>query len=70
VIWIGPHEDEVDHMARLTKPLPPERWPWGPPSWHEDSCLLHRDHDEMFAIGRHVYCDCMASDPSTEESET
>lgn len=39
-------------------PIPPERWPYGPPEVHEDSCHLHEN-------GR--FCDCAASDASTEE---
>jgi hypothetical protein len=33
-------------------PLPPERWPYGEPSAHEDCCLLHTGG---------AFCDCAAS---------
>lgn len=52
--WTGPNpEDLVDGTGDiLLKPVPPERWPYGPPSHHEDGCILH-------AAG--LYCDCEAS---------
>jgi hypothetical protein len=58
--WMGPRDDEVDMAGswRGSLPIPPDRWPYGPPDIHEDCCYLHRN-------GR--YCDCAASDASTEE---
>jgi hypothetical protein len=54
--WTGPREDEIDALGRLYVPVPPERWPYGPPSSHEASCLLYRGSR---------YCDCAASDASS-----
>jgi len=51
--WTGPREHEVDNLGRLRAVVPPERWPYGPPEAHEDSCLLH---------ARGLWCDCKASE--------
>ena len=53
--WTGPTEpgdldEDEETLARL---VPPERWPYGPPSAHEDVCLLHSGG---------LYCDCLASE--------
>lgn len=37
---------------------PPPTWPYGPPGFHEDCCLLHEGG---------AYCDCKASDASDTE---
>lgn len=57
VRWTGPAEWEIDSRYHWIAPLPipPERWPYGPPSAHEACCLLHHG-------GR--FCDCAASDAS------
>lgn len=50
--WTGPREDEIDAAGNLREPVPPERWPYGPPDQHEKCCNLHSDG---------LYCDCAAS---------
>lgn len=55
--WTGPREGEIDGLGRLRAPVPPDRWPYGPPEVHEDCCYLHRDG---------LFCDCGASDASSE----
>jgi len=52
VRWTGPREDEVDCMGTLRAPVPPERWPYGPPRDHDDCCGLHDGG---------LFCDCGAS---------
>ena len=59
--WIGPLPGDLDYheiewMGDM--PIPPERWPYGPPDFHEGACGLH-------AGGR--FCDCKASDASDTE---
>lgn len=56
--WTGPTEDDLDSEGTLLRPVPPERWPFGPPDHHEECCTLH-------ASG--TYCDCKASDASDAE---
>ena len=56
--WKGPREDEIDNLDRLRAPVPPERWPYGPPDLHEDDCRLQRGG---------LWCDCAASDASADE---
>lgn len=51
-------EDDARLDGVLVAPVPPERWPYGPPSHHEDCCRLH---------DRGLYCDCKASDASDAE---
>ena len=58
--WIGPREGEIDAIGRLRAPVPPERWPYGPPEAHEDDCHLQRGG---------LWCDCGASDASTEDQD-
>lgn len=54
--WTGPLPEDLDTEGTLLcPPLPPERWPYGPPEHHESCCLL-RDGGS--------YCDCKASDAS------
>jgi len=55
--WTGPKEGEVDNTGSLKYPVPPERWPYGPPEAHEDCCNL---------IEGGLFCDCAASDSSAE----
>lgn len=53
--WRGPLPGDWANSTEteLRAPVPPERWPWGPPSHHESCCVL-------FEGGLH--CDCKASD--------
>ena len=53
--WTGPKPDEIDAAGRLLLPVPPERWPYGPPSVHESSCML------FDFGGEGEFCDCAAS---------
>lgn len=51
--WTGPEEgDREPDGVTLKRPVPGERWPYGPPEAHEDCCGLH-------AGG--LFCDCQAS---------
>lgn len=51
--WTGSHDDGTGQdIAAREVPLPPERWPYGPPDAHQSCCLLYEG-------GR--YCDCAAS---------
>lgn len=57
--WTGPREDDLGpDGVTLLRPVPGERWPYGPPSFHEACCRL-------FAAG--LFCDCKASDASDDE---
>jgi len=57
--WTGPRDADLDaSRCKLLAPVPPERWPYGPPSHHEEVCTLH-------AGG--LFCDCRASDASDDE---
>lgn len=58
--WTGPDEGDVDGESKTLRDLPDDRWPYGPPDFHEACCLLQRR-----GIG--VYCDCKASDASDVE---
>lgn len=52
-VWTGPHDaDLADDGTTLRAPVPPERWPFGPPDAHEDACALYRGV---------LFCDCEAS---------
>ncbi len=59
--WTGPLDDDladgIDNGATLRHPVPEVRWPYGPPSAHEDGCRL-------FGLNEPLYCDCKASDAS------
>ncbi len=58
--WTGPLEGDLkSNGVSLSGPLPPERWPYGPPTAHEDSCRLRRMTDSECIDG--FYCDCAAS---------
>ncbi len=58
MLWTGPLEtDLAADGTTLLHVVPPERWPWGRPEYHEDSCLLHEGK---------LYCDCLASSAETE----
>lgn len=54
--WTGPNERDLMLDGQTIRPealpLPPERWPYGEPSAHEDCCLLHTGG---------AFCDCAAS---------
>lgn len=53
--WTGPLDSDLAGPIgpSLKHPVPPERWPYGPPSFHEDCCNLHF---------KGLFCDCAASD--------
>lgn len=57
--WTGPLRSDWDSQARvrLKAPVPPERWPYGPPDHHETHCNLHRNK----ASRNGLFCDCLAS---------
>lgn len=53
VVWTGPRDDELaPDGTTLTRVVPPARWPFGPPEFHQDGCIL-------FNGG--LFCDCLAS---------
>jgi hypothetical protein len=58
--WRGPREEDLTQPDGdvLKAPVPGERWPYGPPTWHQDCCTLH--HGGLF-------CDCDASDASADD---
>lgn len=57
--WTGPRPSDLNaNSARLLRPVPPDRWPYGSPSFHETCCILRSGG---------LYCDCKASDCSDEE---
>jgi len=57
--WTGPRErDYAPDGVSLRAVVPPERWPFGPPDFHEDCCRLH---------AQGLFCDCKASDASDDE---
>lgn len=56
--WTGPlasdlTPDREQIREDVKRPLPPECWPYGPPSFHESVCIMHTG-------GR--FCDCKASE--------
>lgn len=55
--WTGPYEGEIDRNGRLKAPVPPERWPYGPPDLHEVCCILRKGG---------LFCDCKASSCAEE----
>lgn len=51
--WTGPRETDLEPGGwKLIRPVPPERWPFGPPEEHDRCCNLH---------GGGLFCDCGAS---------
>lgn len=58
--WTGPHRTDCQPGTKdqLLVPVPGERWPYGPPTHHQQACALH--HGGLF-------CDCAASDASDTE---
>ncbi len=52
--WTGPRNEDWEGVAntRLRAPVPPARWPYGPPSFHQEGCGLHTGG---------LFCDCRAS---------
>jgi hypothetical protein len=59
VRWTGPRDDDYQTPggSHLKPNLPPERWPYGPLSFHQPCCRLFVDG---------LFCDCEASDESAE----
>lgn len=56
--WTGPlSSDLAADGSTLRAPVPPARWPYGPPDHHETCCRLHDGG---------LFCDCKASDASDE----
>ena len=55
--WTGPRPQDLSG-GELIRPVPPERWPFGPPAYHEKCCSLR---------SQELYCDCKASDASDTE---
>lgn len=58
--WTGPRPDEIDAIGQLKHPVPPERWPYGPPDWHEPCCTLRT------CVGV-TFCDCKASSADVDD---
>jgi len=60
--WTGPLEGDLvtGEEDVLRSPVPPERWPYGPPHYHQECCIL-------FEGG--LYCDCLASDQSDDGTD-
>jgi len=58
--WHGPLETDFKNGldGELIAPVPPDRWPYGPPDAHETCCKLFRDG---------LYCDCVASAADDQE---
>lgn len=57
--WTGPQDGDVDAFDEaIDPPLPPERWPYGPPEFHQSCCRL-------FGDGK--LCDCAASSSNEED---
>lgn len=52
--WTGPNDEDFlnGKDGSLRAPIPPERWPYGPPEEHEQGCSLHTGG---------LWCDCKAS---------
>jgi hypothetical protein len=52
--WTGPAPGDLEDagLTWLVSPVPPERWPYGPPGHHQVGCGL-------FRAG--LFCDCAAS---------
>lgn len=59
-VWTGPQPEDWDGpgRVRLRAPVPGNRWPYGPPPYHQSCCGLH-------AGG--LFCDCLASAADDEE---
>lgn len=53
-IWTGPQEDDCvsGSFDHLIKPVDGSRWPYGPPTHHEQYCTLQTGG---------LFCDCAAS---------
>lgn len=58
--WTGPRDSDFESFCyeKLRAPVPPERWPYGPPDAHEECCILHEGG---------LYCDCAASAADEED---
>lgn len=59
VPWTGPLEADMGG-DELISPVPPERWPYGPPAAHEGCCRLN---------GYGLWCDCKASSAAREDQD-
>jgi hypothetical protein len=59
--WTGPDEGELNDALEWVGqlPIPPHKWPYGPPDVHDSCCTLAEG-------GR--FCDCEASDSGPEVS--
>lgn len=55
--WTGPREGETAPSGMLYGRVPSERWPYGPPSAHEDCCNLFPHRGSPGGL----FCDCAAS---------
>jgi len=55
--WTGPLDSDMA-TDELIAPVPPERWPFGPPEAHESCCRLHDGG---------LWCDCKASSSADED---
>lgn len=57
-MWIGPLPADLStDGVTLRCSVPAERWPFGPPSYHETCCNLHPRAGRPGGL----YCDCKAS---------
>ena len=56
--WIGWTGSQLDSYQK--GPIPPNKWPYGPPSAHQDCCLL---------FSGATYCDCDASAATGEDGQ-
>ena len=59
--WTGPLSTDWEcPVTEKVKPGTPwQRWPYGPPYFHQVCCSLHHGYG---------YCDCTASDQGEEET--
>lgn len=59
--WTGPRAvDLAPDGVTLRWSVPGERWPYGPPSAHENICNLRPQNGRPGGL----FCDCKASDAS------
>lgn len=58
--WTGPLDSDLEPSGNLKAPVPPERWPYGPPRDHDGCCSLHEGG---------LFCDCGASAADDGEEE-
>ena len=55
--WTGPREGETAPSGMLYGRVPGERWPYGPPSFHQSGCNLFPRRGSPGGL----FCDCAAS---------